>query len=276
MCNIGQVGYTSNSALRVFDSRCVVVVNHQKISPKEFWRENCPASSCSWWCWWGQGRALRDSGWTHRSALWWTSGSLCLSKYPEFLSAGDFVSKKILYLPPLESAPRCGETVSEPPVCRPRGSCSADQSRATETCSARKIWCFMFGFEADSCKISNVRICPFFKNWKQVQALIVPEREFLEWSEGSPGPQMPSTGPLCRRWQNLPRKFCLQSKESRKLTWVDEVFYHQSVVDFVSLVVAEQKFGNAQTKETWKKYYLIKLDLLGYVKDLWWMLVVVC
>ena len=57
----------------------------------------------------------------------------------------------------------------------------------------------IFCFEADSWEISDVRICPFFGNLKQVQALIVPGREFLEWSEGSPGPQMPSTGPWCRR-----------------------------------------------------------------------------
>ena len=48
-------------------------------------------------------------------------------------------------------------------------------------------------------KISHVRIWPFFGNWKHVRALIVPGRVFLEWSEGSPGPQMPSTGPWCRR-----------------------------------------------------------------------------
>ena len=48
-------------------------------------------------------------------------------------------------------------------------------------------------------KLTMSGFAHFFGNWKQVQSLIVPGREFLEWSEGSPGPQMPSTGPWCRR-----------------------------------------------------------------------------
>ena len=48
-------------------------------------------------------------------------------------------------------------------------------------------------------KLTMSGFAHFFGNWKQVQALIVPGREFLKWSEGSLGPQMPSTGPWCRR-----------------------------------------------------------------------------
>ena len=107
---------------------------------------------------------------------------------------------------------------------------------------------------------------PFLSSPEQ----FLPEQGFPVWIGDSPPLRWPYPSLSCHMWHNLPVIISSMMKHTNLtnrrqvcgLTWVDEVFYNQSVVNLVGLIVAKQKLRNAQTKETWVKDLFALLNLL--------------